>query len=159
MREKRRGEKKGCRKSGRGAGYKNQGGSSIPVPGSITPEEGFYLTVLEEMERKLLKRAREVEGLDEEIALLRVKLASALAQEPRNTELLFKGLTVLIRAVATKARYSPKAEEEACNNIVSVIKELGSMLFNDKGRKKINQDSKIKIQKLKVKMRTSGGCE
>lgn len=73
-------------------------------------DDGLYPSVLEEMERKLLKRAREVDGLDEEIALLRVKLATALAQEPKNTELLLKGLAVLIRAVATKARYSSKAE-------------------------------------------------
>ena len=68
-------------------------------PGSLAAsQEGLYPSVLEEMERRLLKRARDVEGLDEEIALLRVKLASALAQEPKNTELLFKGLTVLIKA-------------------------------------------------------------
>lgn len=91
--------------------------------------DGLYLLVLEEVERRLLKRAREVEGLDEEIALLRVKLASALAQEPHNTELLLKGLTVLIRAVATRARYSPKAEEEHYKNMLNVLKELGSTLF------------------------------
>lgn len=65
---------------------------------------GFYPAVLEEMERRLLRRAREVEGLDEEIALLRTKLALALAQEPENSETLLKGVSVLIRAMATRTR-------------------------------------------------------
>lgn len=114
----------------RGSADRSQGISMSSEPGSLSAsEEGLYPSALEEMERKLLKRAREVEGLDEEIALLRVKLALALTQEPKNTELLLKGLTVLIRAVATKARYSPKAEEDLCKNILSVLRGLGNTLF------------------------------
>ena len=116
----------------RGSVDRSQGISMSSEPGPLSAsEEGLYPSALEEMERKLLKRAREVEGLDEEIALLRVKLASALAQEPRNTELLLKGLTVLIRAVATKARYSPKAEEDFYKNTLSVLNGLGKTLFNE----------------------------
>lgn len=86
-------------------------------------EGGFYLSVLEEMERGLLRRASEVEGLDEEIALLRTKLALALSQEPRNTDLLLKGVTVLIRAMAAKTHKAYKDEEEL-SNVVNTVEEL-----------------------------------
>jgi Ni,Fe-hydrogenase maturation factor len=70
-----------------------------------------------------------VEGLDEEIALLRVKLGQALAQHPENTELLLKGVGMLVRAVATKYRLSPRARENLTEAITQVLKEVGGALF------------------------------
>ena len=110
---------------------RTQGVSESSEPGLLaSSKEGLYSSVLEEMERRLLKRARDAEGLDEEIALLRVKLASALAREPENTELLFKGMTVLIRAVAAKARYSPQADAAHYKKMRSVLEGLGKALLN-----------------------------
>ena len=110
---------------------RTQGVSESSEPGLLaSSKEGLYSSVLEEMERSLLKRARDAEGLDEEIALLRVKLASALAREPENTELLFKGMTVLIRGGAAKARYSPQADAAHYKKMRSVLEGLGKSLFN-----------------------------
>ena len=70
-----------------------------------------------------------MEGLDEEIALLRVKLSQALAQHPENTELLLKGVGMLVRAVATRYRLSPRAKENLAGAITEVLKEVGGALL------------------------------
>jgi len=90
--------------------------------------DGFYPSVMEEMERKLLRRAREVEGLDEEIALLRMNLALELSQHPKNREFLLKGLTVLIKAMAAKRRRAGD-EEDVSNEMLDDLKGLGRTLM------------------------------
>ena len=90
---------------------------------------GFYDSALSEAERVLLPQAKEMEGLEEEIALLRVKLNSAIAQQPENMPLVLKGIAMLTRAVATKYRLSKEAKENLADAIDSVLKEIGGALY------------------------------
>ena len=92
-------------------------------------EKGFYAEALKEAEKVLLPDARRIEGLDEEIALLRVRLSSLLAQHPENTELLLKGVGMLVRAVATKYRLSSKARRNLTDAITEVVREIGGALY------------------------------
>lgn len=101
--------------------------SSAPVS-KPAGKESFYHPVLDVEERRLLEQARNVDGLDEEMALLRVKLASILARDPGNTELLLKVIALLIRAIAARARYMPDAGKEYCNNIISNLMDLSHKL-------------------------------
>jgi hypothetical protein len=101
------------------------GGNKAP----ITQPEGFYSAALSRAERLRLSRARKVKGLDEEIALLRLKLLGLLEEHPEKVELLFKGLNLLLRAVATRYKLSPKAQEDLYQNIVGVLKGLGEALW------------------------------
>jgi len=89
----------------------------------------FYDSTLSEAERISLPQAREIEGLEEEIALLRVKLKSAIAQHPENMTLVLKGIAMIIRAVATKYRLSKEAKENLADAIDSVLKEIGGALY------------------------------
>ena len=91
--------------------------------------ESFYTQAVSEAERLLLDEAMEIEGLDEEIALLRVKLLSALSEHPENTDLLIKGVGMLVRAVGTKYRLSKKARENLTDAITDVLKEIGGALY------------------------------
>ncbi len=91
--------------------------------------KGFYSQVLTEAERVRLPSARSVEGLDEEIALLRVKLMTELEQHPENLDMLLKGITLLIRAVAIKYKLSPQTEENLYQKVMGVLKELGGVLM------------------------------
>ncbi len=90
---------------------------------------GFYDSALSEAERILLPEAMEVEGLEEEIAVLRVKLNSLIAQEPENMALVLRGMAMLTRAVATKYRLSKEAKENLADAIDSVLKEIGGALY------------------------------
>ncbi len=65
---------------------------------------GFYERVADSAERVELAEAGRVKGLDQEIALLRVRLRHAVAERPDDLPLLLKGLGLLVKAVT--ARYS-----------------------------------------------------
>ena len=94
-----------------------------------TGRDAFYASALSEAERVKLPRAQQMEGLDEEIALLRVRLGSLVAEQPENTELLLKGIGMLVRAVSAKYRLSPQAKENLADAISSVLKEIGGALW------------------------------
>ncbi len=93
-------------------------------------KKGFYRRALSEAEQVLLPEAKEVEGLDEEIALLRVKLSSALNEQPQNMPLLLRGVDLLVKAVAARYRLSAKSQENLAQAIDSVLKEIGLTLFS-----------------------------
>ena len=88
----------------------------------------FYEEALTEGEQALMSEALDIEGLDGEIALLRVKLQQALVEHPENMEMLIKGVGLLVRAVATQYRLSPKAKEQLTDSIVGVLEGIGESL-------------------------------
>ena len=90
--------------------------------------KGFYAQAMSQAERLLLAEAQEVEGLDEEIALLRVRLSRLAAEEPENLELLVKGVGMLVRAVSTKYRLSPRAENDLYESVLGVLRGIGGAL-------------------------------
>ena len=73
-----------------------------------TQPAAFYKGALSKAERVQFSKAREVVGLDQEISLLRLKLRQLLEQDPDKVEMLFKGVNLLLRAVATRYRLSPR---------------------------------------------------
>ena len=98
------------------------------IPNAATAE-GFYECVLTEAERVRLTRARRLEGLDEEIAVLRVRLASVLAEHPEDLPLFLKGLAMLVKAVSTRYRLSPKAQGDLMQSVMGVLNGLGMALW------------------------------
>lgn len=96
---------------------------------STNPKTDFYSRALSKAERALLPQAKELEGLDEEIALLRVKLRQALSEHPEDTELLIKGIGMLVKAVSAKYRLSKKAEDDLYHSILGVLKGIGGVMF------------------------------
>jgi hypothetical protein len=89
--------------------------------------EDFYRASLSESEK--WKRARRMEGLDEEVALLRVRLKEALEERPQDVQLIAKGVDLLVKAVAAKYRLSPKAQRELSDSIAGVVRGIGTVLY------------------------------
>ena len=89
----------------------------------------FYTTALQEAEQAALGPARAVEGLDEEIAVLRVKLYSSLAQHPDDMPVILRGMELLVRAVAARYRISGKSEDDLFQSAVGVLKGVGELLL------------------------------
>jgi hypothetical protein len=87
----------------------------------------FYDGVLDEAERAAYGRAFEIEGLDGEIAILRTKLRTALDKDPENYELMMKGISLLIRAIATRHRLSQQAAGDLANSLSAVIEQVGAL--------------------------------
>ena len=81
----------------------------------------FYQRALSRAERAALEEARQVEGVDEEIALLRLRLRRLLREQPEEVELLFKGVGLLLRAVATRYRLSPEAQDELAGSVATLL--------------------------------------
>ncbi|HEY5640693.1 MAG TPA: hypothetical protein VIW01_11655 [Dehalococcoidia bacterium] len=89
----------------------------------------FYTAALSEAERLQLADARQLDGLDEEIALLRVRLRSALEERPEDFDLLREGIALLVRAVATQYRLSPKARKDLAERMAAVLNSVGDQIL------------------------------
>ncbi|MBF8264952.1 MAG: hypothetical protein HW384_816 [Dehalococcoidia bacterium] len=106
----------------------------VPRPTSPTdkiPSEprGFYADALSNVEKERLPEARQLEGLDEEIALLRVKLNQLVAEHPDDMDGLVKAVRLLLQAVATKYRLSPQAKNDLYESFAGVMKGIGGMML------------------------------
>ena len=65
-------------------------------------KHGFYSNVLTPDERQSLENAVYVDGIDNEIALLRVKLQSIVKHDPDNIELIAKAVTALTKMLMAR---------------------------------------------------------
>jgi len=84
-------------------------------------KHGFYSKVLDEAERLDFERATGVEGIDDEIALLRVKIKSLLERDPENIKLIMQATNTLARLVRTRYNISKedkKGLKEAIGNVL-----------------------------------------
>ena len=89
---------------------------------------GFYASALSRAERTRLPKASSAEGLDEEIALIRVRLHRIAQEQPEQFELLLKGVNSLVKAVALKYKLSDKPVEDLSKNIAGVLRGIGGVL-------------------------------
>jgi hypothetical protein len=87
----------------------------------------FYAQALTEAERADLPAAREIEGMDEEIALLRLRLRTALLENPDDLTLMMKGIELLAKTVATRYRLPKQAEGDLATALANVIRSLGNL--------------------------------
>ena len=90
--------------------------------------EMFYFDALTEGERVDLGKAAEVENLDEEIAVLRVRLKTALRKHPEDYALLVRGIGLLVRAVATQYRLSPRASKDLADSLGDLLARFGDLV-------------------------------
>ena len=65
-------------------------------------KHGFYSRVLNESRKLQLVDAREVEGIDEEIAVVRVKLLSLIEDHPDHVDLQLRAAATIARMVRTR---------------------------------------------------------
>lgn len=76
-----------------------------------------------------LAEAAAVEGLDEEIALLRLHIRRALMEQPDNLPLMVRGLELLVKALAARYRISKEAEQDLTESLVNVLKGIGGVVY------------------------------
>lgn len=85
---------------------------------------GFYSGALDVAEQIELEEASHVEGLDEEIALLRVKFRRLVREEPERIDRHFEAANVIARLVKTRyqmTREQKKSLREAIQNVLTEI--------------------------------------
>ncbi|OGN88607.1 MAG: hypothetical protein A2158_01535 [Chloroflexi bacterium RBG_13_46_14] len=84
-------------------------------------KHGFYSKVLDEKEQAAYDEAIFVEGIDEEIALLRVKMISLLERDPENIRLISQAANTLIKLILIKHdvdRNDPKSMKKAIYTVL-----------------------------------------
>lgn len=84
-------------------------------------KHGFYSRVLDEAEKLDFEQAASVDGIDDEITLLRVKIKSILEKDPENIRLIMAATNALAGLVKTRYRISReqrKGLKEAISNVL-----------------------------------------
>ena len=85
---------------------------------------GFYSQALDEAEKFGLEEASRVEGIDEEIALLRVKLRGLLAEQPERIDQHFQAANIIARLVKTRYQITREQKKSLKEAIQKVLTEV-----------------------------------
>ncbi|MCH8814556.1 MAG: hypothetical protein IH957_05570 [Chloroflexi bacterium] len=88
----------------------------------------LYAGSVTEAEQEALETAQKLEGLSDEIAMLRVKLMTAIEERPEDLKLIAAGVNMLVKAVTAQYRLSPKAKGDLAESITAVLNNLGDQL-------------------------------
>jgi len=87
-------------------------------------KHGFYSKVLDDSERADYLRAIADEGLDSEIALLRVKIKSLVARDPDNVRLIMQATNALVRLVQTRYNIAKSDKQGLREAITGVLRDV-----------------------------------
>ncbi len=87
-------------------------------------KHGFYSRVLDEAEQLDFELATGVEGIDDEIALLRVKIKSLLENDPENVKLIMQATNPLARMVRTRYSISKEDKKGLKEAIANVLRDI-----------------------------------
>ena len=100
---------------------KKQGGQLL---NQSARKHGFYSKVLDEAEQIDLELAQGVEGIDDEIALLRVKIKSILENDPENIRLIMEATNTLARLIRTRYNITKEQKKGLKEAIGNVLKDI-----------------------------------
>ena len=87
-------------------------------------KHGFYEKVLDEAERLDFELAAGVNGIDDEITLLRVKLKSILGNDPKNLKLIVEATNALERLIRTRYKISKEQRQGLKEAIGNVLRDI-----------------------------------
>jgi len=85
---------------------------------------GFYGRALDEAEKLELEEASHIEGIDEEIALLRVKLRELVEEHPERIDLHFEAANIIARLVRTRYQITREQKKSLKKAIQKVLTEV-----------------------------------
>lgn len=83
---------------------------------------------LAESERVAFDAALEADGLEDEIARLRLWARRFLEDAAADPKVISAGVNALVRAVAAQYRMSPKASKSLASNMAAMLNDLGDLL-------------------------------
>ena len=101
-----------------------KGKRGAPKGNQNARKHGFYSKVLDEAEQLDFELATGVEGIDDEIALLRVKIKSILEKDPDNIKLIMQATNTLAKLVKTKYNISKEDKKGLKEAIGNVLRDI-----------------------------------
>ena len=87
-------------------------------------EPGFFAKALDEAEKLDFELASGVNGIDDEIALLRVKIKTILGDEPKNLKLIVEATNALERLIRTRYKITKEQRKGLKEAIGTVLKDI-----------------------------------
>jgi hypothetical protein len=95
---------------------------------AATARRSFYEAALSEAERGDFAAARGVEGLQDEIAILRLRLREAMAAHPEDLLLVERGVRLLIQSLLAEHRISSKEASGVTDAVTAAIERMAGAL-------------------------------
>lgn len=89
----------------------------------------FYTRALEAADRDDLVEARDVEGLAEEAALLRVQIRRSLEERPDDAKVLHAGIRLLVQTLLAQQRLSPAEARDLGEAARDLVGEIAAAVF------------------------------
>lgn len=81
--------------------------------------------------KRYVEQAREIQGIDEEIAVLRAKFKSLLNDDKQNIKVILQATETLGRLLHTKIKLSLADKQGLKEGLTTIIKEIGEPLGVD----------------------------
>ena len=88
-------------------------------------KHGFYARVLSPAEKRDLEAARRIQGIDDEIALLRVRLLHLLDGYPHRPDLHLQAASTIARLIRTQYQISQDSQRPLRDAIQKVLDDVG----------------------------------
>jgi hypothetical protein len=85
---------------------------------------GFYGRALNEAERLELEEARGIDGIDEEIAILRIKLRELIVAKPERFDLHLRVVSAIARLVTARYNITREQKKSLKEAITRVLTEI-----------------------------------
>ncbi len=95
---------------------------------SARTARSFYETALSRADRVELEAARDIQGLEDEIAILRLRLRDALAAHPDDLELVERGVRLLVQSLLADYRLSSREAEGVTDAMTVLIEQIAGSL-------------------------------
>jgi hypothetical protein len=103
-------------------------GDTVRGPSGAVNAENFYGIGAALADQLELAQAHGIEGLDHEIAMLRVRLREAIQANPEDLALATRGVNALVRAVVAQYRLSPRAKKELSDAFAALLNGFADQL-------------------------------
>ena len=84
----------------------------------------FYERALSASDRELFEDALEVEGVDGEVALLRVHIHRLMEEHPEDTEALRAGIRLLVTALSARHRLTGREAQTLTETATGVLEQF-----------------------------------
>ena len=101
---------------------KNKGGA--PLGNQNARKHGFYSKVMGEAEKADFELAIELDGIDEEIALLRVKIKSLVEYDPQNIRLIMHAIDSIGRLIRTRFSIGKNDKKGLLDAVGNVLRDI-----------------------------------
>jgi len=96
-----------------------------PDASDKAPQLTFYQDALDSNQRVNFSKAASLEGVNEEISLLRVVIKKILDDDPENTKMLIAAVNLLAKLVKIRYTITPEQKQSLREAIQNIIKDVG----------------------------------